>query len=399
MSDTHRTRATSTLPIRATRISSAATPYVESVRRYLANPTSVPDNWREYFLQNVPAVDGSNAKDVRTCRSSTPSPTRQTGRRGGGLRRRPELAPAHRRAAAHRGLPQRRRPLGRPGPSSAPSAHIPGPRFYGFTDAVTRRCSTPATPSRPRLHVASRPAERAARLLRLSAPGYNYICRTRWWQEKGHAHPPGLQRRKKHPGAPDGPGSGLPAPSTSARRFSLEGGELHRLDGRAGAAGGQAGIEIVIGCIGRLNVLVNTWARCQGPVRRVRPHRARGPAAGDVKYQGFSSDVATAGGRCTSRPSAPRTWKSSARWSGLGARPHGPRGDPWASRCWVLVRRRRLRWPGRGHGNLALAETLATPPAARCLVINNQIGPTSDPRDNRSTHCSDIVKMIESCCT
>ena len=33
---------------------------------YLANPGSVPDTWRDYFdaLQNVPAVDGSNAKDV-----------------------------------------------------------------------------------------------------------------------------------------------------------------------------------------------------------------------------------------------------------------------------------------------------------------------------------------------
>ncbi|MDP1566565.1 MAG: 2-oxoglutarate dehydrogenase E1 component, partial [Polaromonas sp.] len=42
-------------------------PYVEEMyENYLANPGSVPDNWREYFdaLQNVPAVDGSNAKDV-----------------------------------------------------------------------------------------------------------------------------------------------------------------------------------------------------------------------------------------------------------------------------------------------------------------------------------------------
>jgi 2-oxoglutarate dehydrogenase E1 component len=33
---------------------------------YLANPGSVPDSWRQYFdaLQHVPAVDGSNAKDV-----------------------------------------------------------------------------------------------------------------------------------------------------------------------------------------------------------------------------------------------------------------------------------------------------------------------------------------------
>jgi 2-oxoglutarate dehydrogenase E1 component len=42
-------------------------PYVEEMyENYLANPGSVPDNWREYFdaLQNVPAVDGSSAKDV-----------------------------------------------------------------------------------------------------------------------------------------------------------------------------------------------------------------------------------------------------------------------------------------------------------------------------------------------
>jgi 2-oxoglutarate dehydrogenase E1 component len=42
-------------------------PYVEEMyENYLANPGSVPDSWREYFdaLQHVPAVDGSNARDV-----------------------------------------------------------------------------------------------------------------------------------------------------------------------------------------------------------------------------------------------------------------------------------------------------------------------------------------------
>ena len=42
-------------------------PYVEEMyENYLANPGSVPDSWRQYFdaLQHVPAVDGSNAKDV-----------------------------------------------------------------------------------------------------------------------------------------------------------------------------------------------------------------------------------------------------------------------------------------------------------------------------------------------
>ena len=42
-------------------------PYVEELyEAYLDNPGSVPDNWRSYFdkLQNVPAADGSEARDV-----------------------------------------------------------------------------------------------------------------------------------------------------------------------------------------------------------------------------------------------------------------------------------------------------------------------------------------------
>jgi 2-oxoglutarate dehydrogenase E1 component len=46
-------------------------PYVEEMyENYLLNPGSVPDTWRQYFdaLQHVPAVDGSQIKDVPTCR-------------------------------------------------------------------------------------------------------------------------------------------------------------------------------------------------------------------------------------------------------------------------------------------------------------------------------------------
>jgi len=42
-------------------------PYVEELyEAYLDNPGSVPDNWRAYFdaLQNVPAVDGSESRDI-----------------------------------------------------------------------------------------------------------------------------------------------------------------------------------------------------------------------------------------------------------------------------------------------------------------------------------------------
>ena len=42
-------------------------PYVEEMyEAYLDNPGSVSDHWRAYFdaLQNVPATDGSSARDV-----------------------------------------------------------------------------------------------------------------------------------------------------------------------------------------------------------------------------------------------------------------------------------------------------------------------------------------------
>ena len=42
-------------------------PYVEEMyENYLANPGSVPDNWRTYFdaLQHVPSADGGNTRDV-----------------------------------------------------------------------------------------------------------------------------------------------------------------------------------------------------------------------------------------------------------------------------------------------------------------------------------------------
>lgn len=42
-------------------------PYVEEMyENYLANPGSVPETWREYFdaLQHVPAVDGTETRDV-----------------------------------------------------------------------------------------------------------------------------------------------------------------------------------------------------------------------------------------------------------------------------------------------------------------------------------------------
>jgi hypothetical protein len=118
-------------------------PYVEEMyENYLANPGSVPDNWRDYFdaLQHVPAVDGSNAKDVPHLPvvNALPSAPSKAAPGGGGQRRRFRNGPqAHSRAAAHCRLPQRRRPLGRPGPAQAhraPQDSRAGASFYGFSE-------------------------------------------------------------------------------------------------------------------------------------------------------------------------------------------------------------------------------------------------------------------------
>ncbi|MFO1177309.1 MAG: hypothetical protein U1E79_02595 [Ottowia sp.] len=120
-------------------------PYVEEMyESYLANPGSVPDSWREYFdaLQHVPAVDGSNARDVphlpvinafaeRAGRARTagggagpPAPTPSWAVRTAVQ----QLIAAYRNVGA----------LGRPGPAQrADRPQIPELElsFYGFTDA------------------------------------------------------------------------------------------------------------------------------------------------------------------------------------------------------------------------------------------------------------------------
>jgi 2-oxoglutarate dehydrogenase E1 component len=105
------------------------------------------------------------------------------------------------------------------------------------------------------------------------------------------------------------------------KRFSLEGGEslipaIDELIQRGGALGVQ---EIVIGMAhrGRLNVLVNVLGKMPKDLfQEFEGKHAHSLPSGDVKYHnGFSSDISTAAGRCTSRSrSTPRTWKSSIRW-------------------------------------------------------------------------------------
>jgi 2-oxoglutarate dehydrogenase E1 component len=131
----------------------------------------------------------------------------------------------------------------------------------------------------------------------------------RWWQERLESirsKPSFSADEKKHIldrlTAAEGLERYLHTKYVGQKRFSLEGGESFiASDGRTGAARRRArragdrhrhGPPRPPERAGQ-----HAGQDAQGPVRRVRPHRARGLPAGDVKYhQGFSSDVTTAGG-------------------------------------------------------------------------------------------------------
>jgi 2-oxoglutarate dehydrogenase E1 component len=189
------------------------------------------------------------------------------------------------------------------------------------------------------------------------------------------------------------------------KRFSLEGAEsmIPMIDLLVEAAGQHGIEELVIGMAhrGRLNVLANVLGK---NVREIfaafddkKPERFLG--AGDVKYHlGYSSEVLTRSGRPVHLSMA-----------------FNPSHLEWVNpvvegrvRAKIDRRKRKSTMPLLVHGDAAfmgqgvVAETLNL---ARLegystggtihLVVNNQIGFTTLPRDTRSTrYCTDIIRML-----
>jgi 2-oxoglutarate dehydrogenase E1 component len=190
-----------------------------------------------------------------------------------------------------------------------------------------------------------------------------------------------------------------------AKRFSLEGAEslIPMIDLLVEASGTFGIEEIVLGMPhrGRLNILANVMGK---NVREIfaafddkRPERFLG--AGDVKYHlGFSKDVTTQSGRkihlsLTFNPS------------------HLEFVNPVVEgrvRAKIDRRKRKSTMPLLIHGDAAfmgqgvVAETLNlsqlegySTGGTLHLIVNNQIGFTTLPRDSRSTrYCSDVARML-----
>ena len=404
-------------------------PYVEEMyENYLANPGSVPDTWRDYFdaLQNVPAGDGSNSKDVPHL--PVINAFAERAKQGGtkvvmasvdvemGRKR----TAAQQLIAAYRNVGARWAdldPLKRAEREKIPELE---PSFYGFTDADQEAVFNTSNTFFGRDTMSLRELMNALRETYCGTIGaeYQYITdqnQKRWWQQKlesVRSKPNFTPDKKKHIldrlTAAEGLERFLHTKFVGQKRFSLEGGEsfIAAMDELI-QGGGVIGLqEIVIGMAhrGRLNVLVNSLGKMPADLFAEFDHTApEDLPSGDVKYhQGFSSDVSTPGGpvhlALAFNPSHLEIVNPVVEGS-VRAR-MDRRADPKGLQVLAVLVHGDAAFAGQGvvMETLALAETRGyTTGGTVHIVINNQIGfTTSDPRDSRSTlYCSDVVKMIE----
>ncbi|APW48378.1 2-oxoglutarate dehydrogenase E1 component [Rhodoferax antarcticus] len=405
-------------------------PYVEEMyENYLANPSSVPDTWRDYFdaLQHVPAVDGSNTRDVphqpvinafaELAKQGSNQTVLQTGADSELGRKRvavQQLIAAYRNVGARWADLD---PLKRTEREDIPELD---PLFYGFADADFEIVFNTSNTFFGKEVMSLRDLLNALRETYCSSIGAEYMYLTdqtqkRWWQqrlESVRSKPSFDVEKKKHIldrlTAAEGLERFLHTKYVGQKRFSLEGGEsfIAAMDELIQQAGSRGVQEIVIGMAhrGRLNVLVNTLGKMPADLFAEFDHTApEALPSGDVKYhQGFSSDVTTPGGpvhlSLAFNPSHLEIVNPVVEGS-VRAR-MDRRADPTGRQVLPILVHGDAAFAGQGvnQETLALAQTRGYTTAGTVhIIINNQIGfTTSDPRDYRSTlYCTDIVKGVE----
>ena len=405
-------------------------PYVEELyEAYLDNPGSVPDNWRAYFdaLQNVPATDGTESRDVAHAPVVESFAQRAKANAFAVRASASELAVARKQVhvqsliAAYRSLGARWAdldPLKRTERHKIPELE---PAFYDLTESdMDITFSATNTYFTKAEQMTLREIVQALRDTYCGTIGAEFMHITdptekRWWQERLESirSKPSFSPEKKKSilerlTAAEGLERFLHTKYVGQKRFSLEGGEsfiasMDELVQRGGEKGVQ---EFVIGMAhrGRLNVLVNTLGKMPADLFAEFEHTAKEDLpAGDVKYhQGFSSDVSTPGGpvhlSLAFNPSHLEIVNPVVEGS-VKAR-LDRRGDKEGDQVLPVLVHGDAAFAGQGvvMETLALAQTRGYYTGGTVhLVINNQIGfTTSDPRDTRSTlYCTDVVKMIE----
>jgi 2-oxoglutarate dehydrogenase E1 component len=404
-------------------------PYVEEMyENYLANPGSVPDSWRDYFdaLQHVPAVDGSNAKDVPHLPVINAFAERA---KSGGTKvvmASADVEMGRKRTAvqqliaAYRNVGQRWADLDPLKRTERPNIPDLDPAFFGFTDADQETVFDTSNTFFGKNRMSLRELLNALRETYCGTIGAEYMYTTdqaekRWWQQKLESirSKPNFTVDKKKQildrlTAAEGLERYLHTKYVGQKRFSLEGGEsfIAAMDELIQSAGAQGVQEVVIGMAhrGRLNVLVNTMGKLPADMFAEFDHTApEDLPAGDVKYhQGFSSDVSTSGGpvhlTLAFNPSHLEIVNPVVEGS-VRAR-MDRRGDPQGKQVLPVLVHGDAAFGGQGvnQETFALAQTRGYSTGGTVhIIINNQIGfTTSDPRDMRSSvFCTDIVKMVE----
>ena len=404
-------------------------PYVEELyEAYLQNPSSVPDNWRAYFdaMQNVPAADGSNARDIphapivaSFAERAKQGPIKTIVASADSDMGRKRVA-ATQLIAAYRNIGSHWADLDPLKRQERPPLPDLDPAFYGFSEADLDIVFNASNTYFGKESMSLRELLNNLRETYCGTIGAEFMyvsdqAQKRWWQERletTRSKPVFTLEKKKHIldrlTAAEGLERFLHTKYVGQKRFSLEGGEsfiaaMDELIQHAGTKGVQ---EIVIGMAhrGRLNVLVNTLGKMPADLfAEFEGKHVDDLPAGDVKYhKGFSSDVSTEGGpvhlSLAFNPSHLEIVNPVVEGSSKARQER--RGDVGHKEVLPVQVHGDAAFAGQGvvMETLNLAQTRGYGTGGTMhLVINNQIGfTTSDPRNARSTlYCTDVVKMIE----
>ena len=395
--------------------------------KYLADPDSVPEAWRNYFrglehgaggprdVAHTPIIRDLQER-ARTVRAEAPAA-------GGGFD--PQLvekqAGVARLIQAFRG---RGHLLADIDPLGRRERHEPDeiqPDFHGLSEAdMDTEFSTAGlfAPDFMKLRDILAQLERTY----CGPIGFEYMHVTdpeerRWLQEqieRGQCDPALEEDEKKavlrQLSAAEGIEKYLHKKYVGQKRFSLEGGEsmIPMLDDLI-ERGGQNGLaEVVVGMAhrGRINVLINVlgkspeelFSEFEGVYDDEMEDRS-----GDVKYhQGFSSDIKTGGGdvhvALAFNPSHLEIVNPVVEGS-VRAR-QDRRGDPRGETVLPVLLHGDASFAGQGvvMETLQMSQTRGFYTGGTVhVMVNNQIGfTTSRPDDARSTtYATDVAKMIE----
>ncbi|MFZ1444872.1 MAG: 2-oxoglutarate dehydrogenase E1 component [Candidatus Dechloromonas phosphoritropha] len=400
-------------------------PFVEELyENYLDDPTSVPDEWRDYF-DRLAQMPGHVARDV--AHAPVIAAFTELGKDGGF---RPlAVAPAsdNKKQSAVGKLVTAYRSMGARWADLDPLKRLARPKileldlsFYGFADVDLNQSfnvgSLKGLPETAKLGDIVETLKQTY----CGTIGVEYMYMSDY-NEKGWLQDR-LETIRSRPSYDADQKKRLLERLTAAetlerylhtkyvgqKRFSLEGGEslIVSMD-EAIRAGGKLGIdEVVIGMAhrGRLNVLVNTLGKAPSMLfAEFEGKKKSDLSAGDVKYHmGFSSDVSTPGGPChltlSFNPSHLEIVNPVVAGSVYARQVR--RGEEGKAKILSILVHGDSAVAGQGVNQemLNFAQTRGYGTGGTLhIVVNNQIGfTTSDPRDYRSGHyCTDIFKMAD----